>query len=375
MADMEDDAMKFQREKAVFEQNCLQLRALIQEFHKTPLMSATLTGGLVAVLSVFKQHDEQFEVFAVVVCALVALFNAMIGISCIRIRDVMESYIEKASRFSEDFGERSGMPSRPILKWLGSFSIALGYAVMMWVMASVAVTLPIWAYGWSWFNALPCLMTLSGVGGWFLWAHLRHRRDREDPIIAYYDKQGQGYIEETMRIDMSDEVRRFARHLKEGARVLDVGAGAGRDSKTLQGEGFTVVALEPCRTFAEHLRGIPGIEVQQIKAQEMEEVETFDAIWACASLVHFDEKQLPKVMKKLCRALRPNGYFYMCFKNGAGVRIPSRNGILFHDMAPDRLNDLATESGLKVVEMWSNESRLRGRNDAHWNNVIARKPF
>jgi hypothetical protein len=122
----------------------------------------------VAVLSVFKQHDKQFEIFAVVVCALVALFNTMIGISCIRIRDVMESYIEKASLFSEDFGERSGKPSRPILASLGSFSIALGYAVMMWVTAAVAIVLPLTAYGFSVFNSMPFLMTLSGIGGWLL---------------------------------------------------------------------------------------------------------------------------------------------------------------------------------------------------------------
>jgi hypothetical protein len=65
----------------------------------------------------------------------------------------------------------------------------------------------------------------------------------------------------------------------------------------------------------------------------------------------------------------------MSFKNGDGVRVVKKDGMLFHDMTPERLNDFATESGLKVVEMWSNESKLRGKNDAHWNNVIAIKPF
>lgn len=371
----EDEATKFQRDKAVFEQNCIQLRTLIQEFHKTPLMSATLTGGLVAVLSVFKQHDKQFEIFAVVVCALVALFNTMIGISCIRIRDVMESYIEKASLFSEDFGERSGKPSRPILASLGSFSIALGYAVMMWVTAAVAIVLPLTAYGFSVFNSMPFLMTLSGIAGWYFWARSRHNLDQRDRIIAFYENHGLQYIKDTESVDMSDVVGRFAVHLEKGARILDVGAGAGRDSKSLQNEGFAVVALEPCKTFVAHLQKVPNLEVWAFGAQEVEDVETFNGIWACASLIHFDEKELPKVMKRLCRALKPNGYFYMSFKNGDGVRVVKKDGMLFHDMTPERLNDFATESGLKVVEMWSNESKLRGKNDAHWNNVIAIKPF
>ena len=55
--------------------------------------------------------------------------------------------------------------------------------------------------------------------------------------------------------------------------------------------------------FAEHLRSITGLAVSEMKAQDVEEVETFDGIWACASLLHFDEKELPKVMQRLCRAL------------------------------------------------------------------------
>jgi hypothetical protein len=50
----EDKRIAFGREKAVFEQNCGQLRTLVQELHKKPLMSATLTGGLVTAMSVFK---------------------------------------------------------------------------------------------------------------------------------------------------------------------------------------------------------------------------------------------------------------------------------------------------------------------------------
>ncbi|MBM3578848.1 MAG: class I SAM-dependent methyltransferase [Alphaproteobacteria bacterium] len=372
---VEPDGTKFQRDKAVFEQNCLQLRALIQEFHKTPLMSATLTGGLLAVMSVFRNHDEQFEEFAVVVCTLIALFNAMIGLSCIRIRDVMQCYIEKASLFSEDFGERGGRPTKPILAGLGNFSIAIGYAILMFVVALTAIVLPFAAYGCTWFNALPLIVTTLGLSLWYGSAHLRNRQDYVDPVVAFYNKKGREYIEETLPLDLTDVIERFAKHLPTGGRVLDVGAGSGRDSKSFLDRGYKVVALEPSKVLAVHLRGIEGLEVREEKAQNLEEVETFDGIWACASLLHFDEKELAGVMKRLCRALKPNGPFYTCFKNGDGVRLPAKDGILFHDMTPDRLNKLVADNGLKVIEMWSNKSRLHGSNEAHWNNVIARKPF
>jgi hypothetical protein len=108
MAD-DDKRLSFDREKAVFEQNCGQIRTLIQELHKKPIMSATVTGALVTAMSIFKT-DERYTIGLL---ALIAVLNAFIAITCLRLRDVSESYIEKASRFSADFGAKGGRPAAP----------------------------------------------------------------------------------------------------------------------------------------------------------------------------------------------------------------------------------------------------------------------
>jgi len=52
--------------------------------------------------------------------------NAFVAVTCIRLRDVIESYIEMAGRFSADFGMKGGRPTKSMLPWLGGFSIAIG---------------------------------------------------------------------------------------------------------------------------------------------------------------------------------------------------------------------------------------------------------
>jgi hypothetical protein len=108
MDDYDEKKMAFERDKAVFEQNCGQLRTLIPELHKKPLMAATLTGALLTAMSVFKLESR----YTIGLFALIAVMNAFIGITCLRLRDVIESYIEKASLFSPDFGAKGGRPSK-----------------------------------------------------------------------------------------------------------------------------------------------------------------------------------------------------------------------------------------------------------------------
>ena len=121
--------------------------------------------------------------------------------------------MKKASLFSEDFGEKGGRPSKPIFKELGNFSIALGYAIMMGVVAATAIVLPLAAYGNLWFNAIPLITTAAGVSAWYGWARWRHRKDNVDAVVAYYDRKGHDYIKETEPLDMREGVERFARHL------------------------------------------------------------------------------------------------------------------------------------------------------------------
>jgi hypothetical protein len=299
----EDKRIAFDREKAVFEQNCGQLRTLVQELHKMPLMSATLTGGLVTAMSVFKLEKP----YTLGLLALTAVFNAFIGLACIRLRDVIESYIEKASLFSPNFGAKGGRPSQSVLPWFGGFSVAFGYAFMAGTLALAAVAAPFFIFGLAWEGLFPVAAMGAGLGAWTWFTARRRRAAEADPTISYYDRNWKQYVHKTEMLDMADVLDRFAGHLPKNAQVLDVGAGAGRDAKDLIGRGFTVVALEPSVKLARHLRTIPGLAVLEQQVEELEEVARYDGIWACASLLHLDGPRLETAMDRIFHALKPGG--------------------------------------------------------------------
>ena len=373
MSDDDDKRIAFDREKAVFEQNCAQLRTLIQEFHKKPIMSATLTGGLWATISIFKVEPNNAPAVFAGIFSLIAIVNAFIAISCVRLRDVMKSYIEKASLFSPNFGAKGGRPARPLLPWIGGFSIALTYVSMMMTIMVAAWLAPFYLLGFTFTSFLPAILTLFGVGAWFglsMWRRVSHERDS---TIGYYDDHWQEYVERTQHMDMCEITNHFTQRLPAGAKVLDIGAGSGRDARNFVNLGYQVVALEPSSKLAKHLRHIAGLEVVEIGAEAIEDVSQFDGAWACASLLHLDERRLPEAMHRICRALKPGGILYLSFKVGDGVRIAA-DGRLFNDMTADDLMRLVKNEGLTVEECWRTPERLPGSNEADWNNIVARKP-
>jgi SAM-dependent methyltransferase len=155
---------------------------------------------------------------------------------------------------------------------------------------------------------------------------------------------------------MSDILDLFTQRLPAGGRILDVGAGAGRDSKSFLAQNYKVVALEPSSKMAKVLRNIPGLDVVECGAEQVEDVAQYDGVWACASLLHLDEKTLNAAMQRLAHALKPGGVLYMCFKDGKGVRKVS-DGRLFHDLSAEGAAQLAKAHGLKVEVSWRTPSK------------------
>ena len=97
----------------------------------------------------------------------------------------------------------------------------------------------------------------------------------------------------------------------------------------------------------------------------------YDAIWACASLLHVEYEKLPELITKLCNALHPGGIIYMSFKYGDFEGI--RDGRYFLDMTADRFHTiLDNTTGCKLIEEW-NSSDVRREKDVNWYNVILKR--
>ena len=106
--------------------------------------------------------------------------------------------------------------------------------------------------------------------------------------------------------------------------------------------------------------------------QELEEVETYDGIWACSSILHLPIDELYEVMEKMVDALKENGIIYTSFKYGTFTG--ERNGRFFTDMTEETFADFLNGiDGLEIEEQWTTSDVRPGRGEEKWINLILRK--
>jgi SAM-dependent methyltransferase len=116
-----------------------------------------------------------------------------------------------------------------------------------------------------------------------------------------------------------------------------------------------------------------NLPIIKMSFQEMSWDNIFDGIWACASLLHVPRMELPGVLQRIARALRPGGVFYASFKHGDQDRII--DGRHFTDMTAFDLSQLLRSTELSLLEYWKTNDVRPGRANETWLNALsARKP-
>ncbi|MGF6559734.1 class I SAM-dependent methyltransferase [Erwinia aphidicola] len=190
----------------------------------------------------------------------------------------------------------------------------------------------------------------------------------------YYQLHAQRFFSETVDVDMSELYRPFVAHLKPGARILDAGCGSGRDAKAFREMGYEVEAFDASAELVELARQHTGLPVKQMRFEDVTEVERYDGIWCCASLLHVPLAELPGVMTQLSKALKPGGVWYLSFKYGCGER--EKDGRRFTDMEESGFAEvLSGLSGVEVMECWlTGDKRAERQNERWFNALIANKP-
>lgn len=99
---------------------------------------------------------------------------------------------------------------------------------------------------------------------------------------AYYNRNAQQFIDETLSVDMQALYAPFLAELPANAQILDVGCGSGRDALAFQQLGHMVSAFDASAPLAEHASRLLGVSVPVRRFAEVDEVERYDGIWACS---------------------------------------------------------------------------------------------
>ena len=194
-----------------------------------------------------------------------------------------------------------------------------------------------------------------------------------DQTIDYYNLNAENFIEGTQNVDMHQAQDRFLQLLDENASILDFGCGSGRDTRYFLDKGYQVTATDGSAEICRLASSFTGIEVQEMLFQELDDIDTYDGIWACSSILHLPKNELLLVIRKMCDALkRSTGVIYTSFKYGdfEGVR----NGRYFTDFNEDSFKEfIAGIPELTIEDYWITSDVRPGRGDERWLNLILRK--
>lgn len=186
----------------------------------------------------------------------------------------------------------------------------------------------------------------------------------------FYSIHSKGYIEATEHCDMSVQYSLFEQQLDQNAScILDLGFGSGRDSLYFQ-KKYEVYGIDATEEFCEHAKELGLKNIFHMKAQDLNFVNQFDGIWACASLLHIPSSELTDVFKRCHKALKENGILYCSFKYGDFEGI--RNERHFTDMTLEKLKCLIHPTQFEIVKECITLD-VRPDHDEQWLNVVFKK--
>jgi ubiquinone/menaquinone biosynthesis C-methylase UbiE len=118
----------------------------------------------------------------------------------------------------------------------------------------------------------------------------------------------------------SEEMAAFAEMLPPPARILEVGAGTGRDAGELiaMGYGYTGIDFsEGMLTLAR--QRLPGADFRYMSVYELEPSgQPYDGFWAACSLLHIPRKRISEALTAVRRCLRPGAAGFIAMKQGRG---------------------------------------------------------
>lgn len=190
--------------------------------------------------------------------------------------------------------------------------------------------------------------------------------------IEYYNNNAEQFADTTKGVGFANIQMRFLSKLPHGGRILDFGCGSGRDTRYFLNQGYRVVAIDGSERLCKLASEYTGISVKNMLFQELADVEIYDGVWACSSILHLPYDDLKEVMKKIATALKEQGIFYTSFKYGTFEG--QRNGRYFTDMSEEKFADLVKVIPVfEMEEQWTTTDVRQGREEEKWLNVMLRK--
>jgi len=189
--------------------------------------------------------------------------------------------------------------------------------------------------------------------------------DKVTRTIATYDETCQGYARNVENLSNREAEEYFTRYVKEMGNVLDLGCGSGRDAKTFSELGYRITGIDLSKKMIDvaklnaPLAKFKCMDIRQLNFQN----ESFDGLWAVASLLHLPRRDVPGCLAECYRVLKTGGLIYVGVKQGRGntfqpdKRYGKDSFKLYTLFQRQELERLMNSAGFQIVADFSADPR------------------
>jgi ubiquinone/menaquinone biosynthesis C-methylase UbiE len=204
--------------------------------------------------------------------------------------------------------------------------------------------------------------------------------------ISWYDQNAEQYAQASLSGASPEEIKEFVSNLPKGAKVLDAGCGSGRDTHLLNREGMDTTGLDLSSGLIKVARRLfPDAKFVEGNMLNLEfEDNSFDGIWAHASLLHLETPEdVAAALKEFNRVLKTDGVMHVLVKAQIGdVKTAvvsdslSNHDRFFQYFTTDEMTELLHNTGFQVskIEKYKETDRNpKGRPEVEWILALAKK--
>lgn len=194
-----------------------------------------------------------------------------------------------------------------------------------------------------------------------------------DPsTLDFYEANAQTYIQ-CRPNEVSSDLMAFLPRLKSGSYILELGCGSGQDARAMEELGYRIDATDGVAAMAAIANGRLTRGARVMRFDQLIVENEYDAIVACASLLHVPTSELPAVVRRIWNALKPGGWHFASFKTGCS------SGWDKHGRYYNYLDQGSADEFYRLVGPWSElifdsyQGVGHFSEPSRWLTVVARK--